>query len=194
MIELEINDQMRRVRPESGKALRELVESALPPGHLIQQLDVDGRSLDVGELVELDPDRLQRIRVRSASPEQLARASLPETTDWLGRLCGVLESIASDYRSGREREAAARLVDVVDALQVLTALLGGIRRFLEVAPRHREDFERAWREAEGELQRATLQLHEELQNGDPVRLADRTGWTLTAALRRFAVLLEQLAP
>jgi hypothetical protein len=193
MIELEINDRAQRVRPESGKALRELVEGALPPGHLIAQLMVDGRSVDASEIGELDPERLSSIRVRSASPEQLARASLPETAEWLGRMCGVLESIAGDYRIGREREAAGRLVDVLDALQVLTALLGGIRRFLEVAPQHRAGFEQAWREAENELQRATFELHTDLQAGDPVGLADRTGWTLPAALRRFAVLLEQLA-
>jgi hypothetical protein len=194
MIDLEINDRAQRVRPESGKALRELVEGALPPGHVIGQLQVDGRSVDATELGELDPERLRSIRVRSASPEEMARASLPETAQWLGRVCGVLEAIAVDYRTGREREAAARLVDVIDALQVLTALLGGIRRFLAVAPEHRSGFEQAWRDAEDELQRATLALHDELQRGDPVRLADRTGWTLPAALRRFAVLLEQLAP
>jgi hypothetical protein len=194
MIELEINDRAQRVRPESGKALRELVVGALPPGHVIGELRVDGRNVDAAELGELDPQRLQSIRVRSASPEQVARASLPGTTEWLGRVCSVLEAIAADYRTGREREAALRLVDAIDALQVLTALLGGIRRFLEVAPEHRRGFEQAWREAEEELQRATLELHADLQGGDPVRLADRTGWTMPAALRRFAVLLEQLAP
>jgi hypothetical protein len=193
MIELEINDRAQRVQPESAKALRELVEHALPPGHLIERLEIDGRSVDASELGEIDPGRLQRIRVRSASPEQLARASLPEASQWIGRMCGVLESIASDYRTGREREAAARLVDVLDALQLLTALLGGIRRFLGIPPAHRTGFEQAWREAEGELQRATSELHDALRSGDPVRLADRTGWTLPAALRRFAVLLEQLA-
>ena len=194
MIELEINDRAQRVRPESGRDLRELVERALPPGHQIQQLQVDGRNLDAGELGDLDPERLRSIRVRSASPEQMARESLPETAEWLGRMCGVLESIAGDYRTGREREAAGRLVDVLDALQVLTALLGGIRRFLDVSQEHRTGFEHAWREAENELQRATFELHADLQSGDPVRLADRTGWTMPAALRRFAVLLEQLVP
>lgn len=193
MIELEINDQLQRVRPESAKALRELVESGLPPGHLIQQLHVDGRSLDASELGELDPARLRSIRVRSASPEQMARASLPETAEWLGRICGVLESVAGDYRTGREREASGRLVEVLDGLQVLTALLGGIHRFLDVVPEHRQGFENAWREAEGELKRATFELYDDLKSGDPVRLADRTGWTLPSALRRFAVLLEQLA-
>ena len=194
MIELEINDDRRRVQPGSGKALRELVEGSLPPGHMIAQLDVDGRSLDAGDLALLDPERLSRVRVRSASPAQIARASAPETGEWIGRMCGVLESIAHDYRTGRERDAAGRLVDVLDALQVLTALLAGIHRFLEIEARHREGFDRAWRDAEGELQRATQSLHDDLKGGDPVRLADRTGFTLPAALRRFAVLLEQLEP
>jgi hypothetical protein len=193
MIELEINDDRRRVRPSSGKALRELVESSLPPGHMIAQLDVDGRSLEADDLARLDPEQLNRVRVRSASPGELARASLPESAEWISRMCGVLESIAHDYRTGRERDAAGRLVDVLDALQVLTALLGGIHRFLEIVPQHREGFDRAWRDAELELQRATQSLHDDLQSGDPVRLADRTGFTLPAALRRFAVLLEQLA-
>jgi hypothetical protein len=194
MIDLEINERAQRVRPESGKALRELVEGALPPGHVIGELCVDGRNVDADQLGELDPQRLRSVRVRSVSPEQVARASLPGTAEWLGRVCGVLESIARDYRTGRENEAATRLVDVIDALQVLTVLLGGIRRFLDVAPEHRRGFEQAWRDAEDELQRATLELHADLQGGDPVSLADRTGWTLPAALRRFAVLLEQLAP
>lgn len=193
MIELEINDDRRRVQPSSGKALRELVERSIPPGHAIARLDVDGRSLEAEDLTLLDPERLSRVSVRSASPAELARASLPETAEWIGRVCGVLESIARDYRGGREREAAARMVDVLDALQVLTALLGGVRRFLEVEPRHSEGFDRAWREAEGELQRAIESLHGDLQRGDPVRLADRTGFTLPAALRRFAVLVEQLS-
>jgi hypothetical protein len=193
MIELEINQTRRQVRPDSGKALRELVLGALPAGHLIQHLDVDGRKLEEGDLAGLDPAQLRSVRVSSASPAELALASLPEATDWIGRLCGVLESIARDYRSGREREAAGRLVDVLDALEVLTALLGRVHRFLEVEPRHREGFERAWRDAESELHRATQSLHDDLKSGDPVRLADRTGYTLPAALRRFAVLLEQLA-
>jgi len=193
MIELEINQERRHVQPCSGKALRELVEGALPQGHLIQQLDVDGRSLDADDLALLDPQQLSRVSVRSASPAEMARQSLPETAEWISRMCGVLESLAHDYRTGRERHAAGRLVDVLDALQVLTALLGGIRRFLDVIPRHQEGFERAWSDAEAELHRATQSLHDELRRGDPVRLADRTGFTLPAALRRFAVLLEQLA-
>jgi len=160
---------------------------------VIGLLQIDGRSVDPGQLGQLDPAHLHRVRVRSATPQEMARASLPETAEWLGRVCAVLEAIAADYRLGREREAALRLVDAIDALQVLTALLGGIRRFLAVAPQHRREFEQAWDEAEAELQRATLELHGDLQGGDPVRLADRTGWTLPAALRRFAVLLEQLA-
>jgi hypothetical protein len=106
----------------------------------------------------------------------------------------VLESIARDYRTGRETEAARNLVEVLDAMQVVTVLLGGIHRFLDVSPAHRAGFERAWREAEDELKRATVELQADLESGDPVRLADRTGWTLPSALRRFAVLLEQLAP
>jgi hypothetical protein len=193
MIQLEINDRCERVLPDSGKALRELIERALPAGHVITRLRVDGRDLDAEQLGELEPARLREVRVLSASPQQIARASLPETIDWLGRICASLENIARDYRTGREIDAARDLVDAIDALHVLAALLGSIHRFLDVSGAHRAGFEREWSEAERALHGATLELQADLESGDPVRLADRTGWVLPAALRRFAVLLEEIA-
>lgn len=192
MIELEINDRRRRVEPTSVKELRELIDADLPAGHLIEQLSVNGRALDVEELEMLELGGLASVAVRSSSPQQLARGSLDETIDWISRICGVLENVSSKYRTGNEREGTQVLVDVIDALQVLVGLLSGIRRWIDVPDAHRPRFEREWEDIEGDLHREIEALHAELQAGDPVPLADRTETGLPGVLRRFAVLLEQI--
>ena len=192
MIELEINDRRRQVQPASVKELRELIDRDLPAGHLIEQLSVNGRVLEPEELDVLELAGLASVAIRSSSPQQLARASLDETVEWISRICSALEDISSKYRTGDEQEGTRGLVDVIDALQVLAGLLSGIRRWIDVPQAHRSRFELEWDEIERALQNETVALHEELQAGDPVRLADRTGTGMPGVLRRFAVLLEQI--
>ncbi len=192
MIELEINDSRRDVEPGSTRELRDLIVDDLPAGHLIHQLSVNGRALDPEELDALDLDGLSSVAVRSSSPQQLARGSLDETIDWVSRICTALEEVAARYRNGSEQEGTRSLIEVIDALQVLMGLLSGIRRWIDVPGAHRARFEVEWSDSEASLQRETEALLAELQDGDPVVLADRTGSGVPAALRRFAVLLEQI--
>jgi hypothetical protein len=193
MIELEINGARQRIEPRTTGELRDAISRGLPAGHLVSELSVDGRALDEMELDGIELQGSHAVAVRSASPRQLARASLPEATEWIGRICSVLEQIARDYRIGRDAEAARRLVDALDALHVLASLLGGIRRFVDVDPVRRPEFERDWENAEHEFRGGVEQLHERLQGGDPLGLADCTGHRLPHVLRRFGSLLGALA-
>ena len=192
MIDLEINDRRRRIEPSTAKELRDLIARDLPAGHLIEQLSVNGRARDPEELEVMDLGGLASIAIRSSSPQQIARGSLDETVDWIGRICNRLEEISAQYRTGAEQEATGNLVEAIDALQVLAGLLSGIRRWVDVPAVHRARFEAQWEEAENSLQAETEALLGELEAGNPVELADRTGSGLPDTLRRFAVLLEQL--
>jgi hypothetical protein len=191
MIELEINGQRKTVNPATPTELRAMVQRELPSGHVIRRIDVNGGQFDEAKLDQVDVERLETVAVKSCTTSEVARESLTDTSEWIGRICGVLTEIAEDYRLGRDADGTNRLVDVVDALQVLVHLLGGINSFIEVADHERADFERNWTEAEKDLCASIEGLFEELQNADPVLLADRTGYTLPAALQRFQEVLDR---
>lgn len=190
MIELEINGSRQRVDPPSARALRDLVHRSLAPGHLIKTLNVNGRAIDEEQLEEFDVGSLRSVSVDSATPEAIARESLAETIDWIGRIGTVLESISKDFRVGKEQHGRSRLTDVIDALQVLVSLLQGIQRFLRLDPDQKVDFEQRWSAAEMELLAGVKGLLSDLESGDPVHLADRTGYSLPRALERFEELLR----
>jgi hypothetical protein len=93
---------------------------------------------------------------------------------------------------GQEKEGAQRLAAVSDALSVLMELLGGIRAFADVDPAQRAWVDERWPAAERELRGAIEGLVQDLQAGDPVQLADRSGYLLPSSLARFRELLERM--
>ncbi len=190
MIDLEINGHRQLVDPPSAVELRELLQRSLAPGHLIRALVVDGRAIDEQQLETFDLGNVRSISVGSATPQTIARDSLGEASDWIARIGGVLESISEDFRVGKDQNGRARLTDVIEALQVLVSLLQGLRRFLAVEPDQKTEFESRWMAAESALLEGVKGLFEELESGDPVRLADRTGYTLPRALCQFQELLR----
>ena len=190
MIDLEINGNRQVIDPPTTKELRDLLHRSLAPGHLIRTLAVNGRAIDEEQLEDFDVENLRSVSVGSASPETIARDSLAETADWIARIGGVLASISSDFRIGKEQQGRARLADVTEALQVLVSLLRGIRRFLAVSPAERSEFDRRWTEAENALLEGVKGLFSELESSDPSRLADRTGYSLPRALLQFQELLR----
>ena len=127
--------------------------------------------------------------MRSATPQTIAGDSLAETADWIARIVGVLNSISQDFRTGNEQSGRSRLGDAIEALQVLVNLLQGIHRFLDVYPERKSEFESRWKEAEDALLEDVRGLFSELESGDPIRLADRTGYSLPRALTQFRELL-----
>ena len=131
---LEINGNRQLVDPPSTDELRELLQRSLGPGHLIQKLVVNGRAIDEDQLEAVDVESVRSVSVGSATPQTIARNSLGEASDWIARIGGVLESVSEDFRVGKDQNGRARLVDVIEALQVLVSLLQGLRRFLEVEP------------------------------------------------------------
>jgi hypothetical protein len=189
MIDLEINGNRQVVNPPSSKELHDLLRKLLAPGHLIRTLNVNGRTIDEEELDEFAVESMHSVSVGSATPQAIARESLTEAADWIARIGGVLESIAEDFRIGKQQQGQSRLSDVVEALQVLVNLLQGIRRFLEVEPIRKSDFEGRWSGAEAALLENVKGLFAELEDGDPVRLADRTGYSLPRALTQFRDVL-----
>ncbi|MCP4003087.1 MAG: hypothetical protein GY725_02710 [bacterium] len=191
MIELEVNGHRQNVEPSTTQELRSLVEKQLPSGHVIRRIDVNGGQFDEAKLEEVDLTRLNTVTVQSSSTSAVAYESLAETSEWIGRICGVLAEIAEDYRLGRTAQGTGRLVDVVDALQVLVPLLSGINKFIEIPEAERSEFECVWSEAEKGLCSSIEGLFEELKDADPVLLADRTGYTLPAALKHFQEVLDR---
>ncbi len=191
MIELEVNGHRQNVEPSTTHELRTLVEKQLPSGHVIRRIDVNGGQFDEAKLEEVDLTRLKTVTVQSSSTSAVAHESLADTSEWIGRICGVLAEIAEDYRLGRTTQGTGRLVDVVDALQVLVPLLNGINEFIEIPEAERSEFECVWSEAEKGLCSSIEGLFEELKDADPVLLADRTGYTLPAALKRFQEVLDR---
>ncbi len=190
MIDLEINGNRQLVDPSSAKELRELLLRSLAPDHLIRTLVVNGRAIDEEQLEGFDLGNVQSVSVGSATAPAIARDSLGEASDWIARIGGVLESISKDFRVGKDQNGRARLGDVIEALQVLVSLLKGIHRFLEVEPDQKSEFEKRWTTAETALLGGVKGLFDELKSGDPVRLADRTGYSLPRALSQFQELLR----
>ncbi len=190
MIDLEINGNRQLVDPPSTNELRELLQRSLGPGHLIQKLVVNGRAIDEDQLEAVDVGSVRSVSVGSATPQTIARNSLGEASDWIARIGGVLESVSEDFRVGKDQNGRARLVDVIEALQVLVSLLQGLRRFLEVEPDQKTEFDSRWMNAETALLEGVKDLFDELKSGDPVRLADLTGYVLPRALSQFQELMR----
>jgi hypothetical protein len=192
MIELEVNGRSERVEPGPIAALCERIERAVPDGHVLCSLWVDGAELSLEELRGLDPLGVRRVRITSAHPRDLARGALPEAIDFVARLRRALRMLASRYRDGAEAVARGELVEIADALHVLVPLLSGIRRHLEMSPAVEARVAPSWSGAESELARGVDDLLAAFESGDPVALADASGFALPRALGTFSALLKGL--
>lgn len=188
MIDVEINGTRETVSPDSVAELRRIVAGSLPSGEVICSLRVNGREHPESGLDEYDLRSIQNLEVKTETPERLARGALGETVDWISRIQSALDSIARDYRFGRDTRAADRLLEVLDVLQVLLGLLAGIRANLPPAARREED----WRDAEAKLLEAVKGFEADLKSRDGVRIADRIAYALPRALDRFRALLEDV--
>ncbi|TDJ02898.1 MAG: hypothetical protein E2O73_01300 [Deltaproteobacteria bacterium] len=193
MIQLQINKVSETIRPSSIGELRGYLQRALQPGHVISVLRVNGLEIAEERLGEFEPDAIRTLEVQTALPADLAWESLTETQEWIERICAVLDSIAQDYRLGREHEGASRLVSVVDALQVLVGLLQGIHASLDLDQGTRGRIAVPWQDAESELKLSVEGLVQDLEQGDPERLADRTGYALPRSLGRFRDVLAEIS-
>jgi ADP-heptose:LPS heptosyltransferase len=192
VIQLQINGTQQTAAPGSIGELRQLIKDAAPSNEVICVIRVNGIEISEDRLDDFGISSIETVEVQTANPTSLARQALGETQEWIGRICGVLTSIADDYRLGRNREGASRLVTVVDALQVLVGLLQGIHAFLDIDQNERDLLNRSWKEAEVQLRDSIAGLVEDLEIGDPVRLADHTGHILPRSLGRFRDILHEI--
>jgi hypothetical protein len=193
MIEIEINGNRRTLDPASVDELRGYIDGALPANEVICVLRVNGDDADREDLGACDLASIRSLEIRTAQPETLARGAVPETVEWIGRVGELLSSIGQDFRYGREREATARLVSAADALQVMSGLLSAIRQFAVSDSSVGGSLEDQWETAESELRLAVDALVSDLENGDPVRLADLLIHQLPRILEEFAALLEKIS-
>ena len=193
MIELAINGVQQTIEPPSMAELKDCLRESVPDGHVICRLLVNELEVDESRLEDFALNSIHALDMHTAAPGELARSSLPETREWIQRICGVLDSISEDYRLGREGEGANRLISVVDALQVLIGLLDAIHESLPMEAGVKPLFEEPWNEAATELEASVRGLMEDLEAGDPVRLADRTGYVLPRSLGRFRDVLGELS-
>ncbi len=194
MIELDINGKPRTIHPTSMQELEAEIERPVPRDHGVCRLLVNGREIEPRQLAEYDLASVRQVRIESAPLASIARDAVGETREWIGRICGVLDSVAEDYRFGRDADANGRLANVIDALQVLVHLLGGIHAHAPIAAAERASFSKAWQEAEIELRAAIDGIGRDLEAHDTVALADLTGYTLPRCLGGFRTLLEQVRP
>jgi hypothetical protein len=192
MIELEVNGSHGALAPASVGELRSAIRDRCPTGHVICELRINGRDFAESRLDEVDLKTLRSVEVRSATPRDLAHSAVEGTIDWIGRISAALDEAAHRFRMGQEKEGAQRLAAVSDALSVLMELLGGIRAFADVDPAQRAWVDERWPAAERELRGAIEGLVQDLQAGDPVQLADRSGYLLPSSLARFRELLERM--
>jgi hypothetical protein len=193
MMEIEINGSRRTLDPTSIDELRGYLSGALPTDEVICVLRVNGENVAEEDLRSYDVASIRNVEVQSARPETLARDAIPETIDWILRLCGMLRSLGEDYRCGRERQAAERLVSVADALQVLVGLLSGIREFAALNAATQGLVDGPWDTAERDLQLALDAFVSEFENGDSVRLADLLSHELPRILESFNFVLEKMS-
>ena len=194
MIELDINGKPRTIHPTSMQELEAEIERPVPRDHGVCRLLVNGREIEPRQLAEYDLASVRKVRVESAPLASIARDAVGETSDWIRRICGVLHSVAEDYRFGREVDANGRLASVIDALQVLVHLLGGIHAHAPIAAEQRASFGKSWQDAEAELRLAIDRIGRGLEAHDTVGLADLTGYALPRCLGSFGTLLEQVRP
>jgi hypothetical protein len=193
MIEIEINGNRRSLDPRSVDELRGYIDGALPASEVICLLRVNGDDAEREDLGTRDLASIRNLEIRTAQPETLARGAVPETIEWIGRVGELLSSIGQDFRYGREREATARLISAADALQVMSGLLSAIRQFAVSDPLTGGQLENEWKTSESELRLAVDALVSDLENGDPVRLADLLSHRLPRILEQFAALLESIS-
>ena len=114
MMEIEINGTRRTLDPASIDEFRGYLSGALPADEVICVLRVNGQNVAEEDLRTYDVASIRNVEVQSARPETLAKNAIPETIDWILRLCGMLRSLGEDYRCGRERQAAERLLQEHD--------------------------------------------------------------------------------
>jgi hypothetical protein len=189
VITLEINGKQQSLEAETIDDVLKRIRDAIPPTEVTCLIRVNGIEMSEDQLGDFSVSSIQTIEVQTANPGALARESLGETQQWIERICGVLSSIAADFRLGRDKEGANRLVTIVDALQVLVGLLQGIHTCLELEQGQRVALDRVWEEAEVDLKNSIASLLQDMENGDPVRLADSAGHTLPRSLGRFREIL-----
>jgi hypothetical protein len=193
MMEIEINGSRRTLDPASIDELRGHMSGALPADEVICVLRLNGQDVSEEDLPTYDVASIRSLEIQTARPEALARDAIPETIDWIRRLCGMLRSLGDDYRSGRERDAVERLIPLADALQVMVGLLSGIREFAGLNPSTQAVVDGPWEAAEHELHLALDAVLSEFEKGDSVRLADLLSHELPRILERFNILLEKMA-
>ena len=191
MIQLEINGHPHTINPGTIEELESAITAPVPADHGVCRVVVDGHEMGESQLAQCDLAQVRHVRVESAPLREIAQNAVKETSDWIARICGVLESIANDYRLGRESDASGRLVHVADALQVLVHLLHGLHVHLPVDAQTHPEFGAQFEEAQCDLRDAIDGLAQDLEHNDPVVLADRLGYGLPRCLSRFQDLLKE---
>ncbi len=192
MVQLEVNGRRHALEPSSIEELGRRIDAEIADGQVICGLRVNGQEIALSRLCEFDLAAVRRVEVTSAPPETLAREAVGNTIEWIGQICAALESVSRSFRLGHERTAADQLGSVIDALQVLVSLLGGIRQFVGLAGAVERELGERWAVAELELRESVEGLALDMQSGDPVQIADRTGYALPRSLRDFRGILEEL--
>ncbi len=192
MIQLEVNGTQQVVQPVSIAELQGIVGKVTPPGDVCSLVRVNGMEIDESRLEDFEIPSIRTLEIQTSHPTQLARESVSQTQEWIGRISKVLRSISDDYRLGRNQEGADKLVPTVDALQVLIGLLQGIYQCIDIDTIERSALEPLWEETKMDLLATIQGLIGDMESGDPIRLADSTGHALPRSLGRFTDLLGKL--
>lgn len=195
MIQLDVNGVASTIDPQSIEELSRAILSPLPQDHGVTRVWVDGQELPGAQLDRCNLATARQISVESAPLAEIAKDAVAETTEWIGRICRVLDSIAGDYRRGHDRKATERLGEVADALHVLAHLLHGIGSGLIHGTDAGDGLEVSFNRAYAELLESVEAIVGNISlpsGGDPVVLADQVGYALPRCLSTFRYLLERV--
>jgi hypothetical protein len=126
--------------PTSWEQLIRHVESAhLPSGAGIRQIEMDGSSLSVDELLLLPFEGIARspltstIRLHTDDIRQLAAQAAGEALSYLERVGPVIPSLASNLRGTASPAARRGLRDLYEGLVWITLLLERLQGFLQAS-------------------------------------------------------------
>jgi hypothetical protein len=193
MIQLTTNGALQNIDVTSIKELQDTLTAATPEGHAIASLLVNGHDVPQPRLDDFELAAIRTLELSTMPCAEMARAAVGEASEWMRRVREVLESVASDYRMGRQHDGASRLVDITDALVVMVNLLQSLHTHLAVDSSQRASFDASWIAAQTALEESIHGLMSDMESGDPVRLADRTGYALPRCIGSFQELLGQFS-
>ncbi len=148
---------------------------------------VDGEALPPDELGLLEARRLddvRRVDVERRPSREVAHGVLEQGADYTLRIVAAIGAVVEDCRAGRAEQANRVLVDVFDALSVLTGITGSIAGTLEAATRELVA-------EQAEIQPWLEEMLDAQSGKDPIRIADVLEYEIAPRVARWGEAMRR---